>query len=429
MSIPITDEYGVKMPSVDYITKNFSTNEIKASLTKHQRWLFVAALASFLASAMSVVKYMAGGTLDPMLWTGEQTISAMIGLFIVAIVVAGEVFAFSSGFRGIVMALFTAMFVFFGVFTEVTQAMERENEGVMIRSQQSPTYQAALQSINNLTAQAEQPVSNPFASQIAEQAQVVARCEHRVLEGKEPHCNGDKARLSALKNEAAATMNATSQSKSSAIVATLEKAKEWERDENQHYGMIKLLKSWFGIDVTTATFIFSLIIIITFRAAFFWIGDQVAVHKQALEKLGSRRKPETQNASAPVDPSSVPETQDLRTDTQKPGLKKREVNYERVPAKKIVQLASVQLLCKIADGELESFSVRAVNQALKELGYGRTNAERQTEIYPLLVDHFEKEEYIRINQDWVEDGDNGKRQKWLLNVDYCKEKAAGIPRD
>jgi len=224
-------------------------------------------------------------------------------------------------------------------------------------------------------------------------------------------------------------MAATSQGATSAIVATLKQAKTWEKDEDQHYGMIKLIKTHFNIPAIAATFVFSLVIIITFRVAFWWIGDQVASHRQALLRL------KTQNASAPVEPSSVPvegrsdsETKDLRTDTQKPSLKKKEVTYERVPIKKIADLASVDLLCQIADGELESFSIRAVNQALKELGYGKTNAERQGEIYPILVDHFEKEEYISLNNEWIEGADNGKRQKWLLNVDYCKEKAAGIPR-
>jgi len=144
MSINIIDEQGQRINSVDYIVKNSSFNEVKKNLSKYQKMLMVAALASFLGSAILVVQYFAGGSLNPAEWTGQQAVYAMLGLLIVAVVVAAETALFASGYRGTASIILTCVFVLFGLYTEISQSMEREMEGVKIRSQESPTYQAAL---------------------------------------------------------------------------------------------------------------------------------------------------------------------------------------------------------------------------------------------------------------------------------------------
>ncbi len=425
MSITITDEYGAKMPSVEYIVKNFSFDEIERTYEKYKTWLFIAAAASFLASAMSVVKYMAGGSLAPLSWTGEQTISAVIGVLLVALVVAGETFLFSSGYRGWIMITFSAVFIFFGGFTEISQAMERESEGVSIRSQASPAYQAAIKSIGDLSRQAQRPVSNPYALQISEQAQVVARCESRVKEGKEKHCKGDTAKLNALKEQANAAMSATSAASFSALQTTLSTAKQWENDEEQHYAMIKLLKHYFNVTAIQATFFFTFIIIATFRVSFFWIGDQTAAYRQALERL----RPDTLGRN---NQDAKPKPQDAKSKLNNTLDAKSE--YDEVPLSEVVRLSMLNILCDMADGRLSTFSVRDVTAALKRHGYGKTNEFREKELYPALLDEADAEGYVILNPDWIEpkDGEpnrNGKRQKWLIDTERCKEKAELIPRD
>lgn len=437
MSIPILDDAGNRTNSADYNAQNMTIYEATKGLNKFQRLLFLCALASFLATAMSVCKYYAGGSLDPNTWTGEQTVSVALGLMLVAAIVAGEVTAFSSGYKGKIVVAVSMLFIAFGVFTEVTQAMERENEGVQIRSQQAPTYKAAIESISAISSAASQPVSNPFAEQIAAQAQVVARCEAKLAKKLVSHCDGDNARLSALESQAAQAMAASTQSASNALIATLNTAKQWERDEDQHYGMIKLMQSWFGIEAISATFFFTLFIIIAFRVAFLWIGSEVATYKQVVNRLGGER-PDTLNASKQnANQSKTPDAIDTLDAKKKspepvaePEQKKR---MEEVPLPEIIRLASLNILCSIADGDLKSFSVRAVCDSLKGHGYGKTNAEREQAIYPALLDHFEKEGYVTLNTEWIEPGDgqpnkNGTKQKWLIDLASCQKAAEFIPR-
>lgn len=443
MSIPVLDDFGNKTTSTDFNIQNMTLGEAKRELSKFELLLMLCGVASFLATAMSVGKFYAGGSLDPATWTGEQTASIALSLMIVATVVAGEIKAFSSGYKGWITVTVTVIFIAFGIFTEVTQAMEREEEGVSIRSESSPTYQAALRSISSISAQAQQPLLNPFASRIADQAGIVARCEAKLAKKQVKHCDGDNATLAALKGQAERTMRASTQSATSALTATLNTAKQWERDEEQHYGMIKLLKSSFGIKAIEATFLFTLFIIVVFRVAFLWIGSEVATYKQVVSRLSDDKGERTDTAN--TDYSSAKQNghealnakKKIDDATRAPEQKE---TTEEVPLPEIVRLASLNILCAIADGELKSFSVRAVCDSLKNYGYGKTNGQREQVIYPALLDHFSKEKYVRFNDGdgdpskaWIEpkEGEpskNGTRQKWLINLAYCQEKAEFIPR-
>lgn len=432
---------GQRMEAHRFIAENKSLREITTTLKTAEGWLMLAAVAAFMASAFFVVKYFVGGDINPSTWTGEQWGNACLGLGITAAITAAQAYLYASGYKGPWAALGVTIVIAFALFSEVSQSMEREDATVRNRSENSAVFQQATKAIGTIAQNAANPVISPYAGQIAQQAQIVARCEQRVKAGKEKHCKGDKARLAALESQSAAAMAAASTGASSAISVALANAKALEYDEGKHYAMIRLLKHVFGISGIWASFLFSIIIIGTFEYAFHFVGAYVADHKRALKLLGRDDKGNLVTES--LDPVR-PDTQDARSQDAKPAsdsgyqdAKKKEPEpvkqYDRIPLTEIVRLASVSVLCDIADGKLDSFSVRAVNDCLKRNGYGKTNAEREQEIYPALVDHFDKEGYIRVSDGWIEPepGEahkNGKRQKWAINRDVCKEKAAGIPR-
>lgn len=143
-----------------YLVETKSLRDILADLRKAQAWLLMAAFAAFLASAFFVVKYFVGGEMAPLNWTGEQWANASLGLGITAVITAAQAFLYASGYKGPAALMATFIVVFFGLFSEVSQSMEREDATVRQRSISSPVFQAALGSIQNLSAQAATPTGS-----------------------------------------------------------------------------------------------------------------------------------------------------------------------------------------------------------------------------------------------------------------------------
>ena len=123
-----------------------SVRAIVADLNSAHGWLMFAALAAFVASSIFVVKYMAG-SLTPADWTGEQWLNAAIAIGITALITAAQTYLYAAGLKGAAAALATFVVVFFGLFSEISQSMEREDHTVRERSEQSGVYQAAIRNI------------------------------------------------------------------------------------------------------------------------------------------------------------------------------------------------------------------------------------------------------------------------------------------
>lgn len=314
------------------ILKSKSLREIVGDLKKAQGWLKIAAGAAFLASAFFVVKYFVGGEMTPSQWDGEQWANAVLGLGITAVITSAQAFLYASGYKGPAAVIATAVVVFFGLFSEVSQSMEREDATVKSRSENSAVFQATIGSIENLSAQAASPIRNPYAHDIAAAEKRLARCEARLAQGKEPHCNGDQAHVDSLRSQANEAINQAATSTSTALTRAVGMAKELQYDEQQHYAMIRLLKDLFGVGSIWASFLFSMIIIGTFEYAFHFVGAYVAEHKRALRMIGrdengqpieepaqprkANNTPAPQPKPQPVEPEQL-NTSDLRQRTQK----------------------------------------------------------------------------------------------------------------
>lgn len=278
-----------------HLVETKSLRDLLGDLRKAETWLLLAALAAFLASAFFVVKYFVGGDMNPAAWTGEQWANATLGLGITAVITAAQAFLYASGYKGPAAIVATVIVVFFGLFSEVSQSMEREDATVRHRSESSAVFQAALGSIQNLSTQAAAPVNNGMlssaAGKVAQHEAELAACKSKYSSAARiKRC--EKYELSKIAEargeQAAAQVNANDRAASvgSALTAAISQAKTLEYDEDKHYAMIRLIKGMFGVAGIWASFMFSIIIIGTFEYAFHFVGAYVSDHKQALRLLG-----------------------------------------------------------------------------------------------------------------------------------------------
>jgi len=269
---------------VELIKKNKSVRGIEKSLRKGEVWLFIAAIAAFLASAFFVVKYFVGGDMTPQSWDGEQWVNAVLGLGITAIITAAQALLYASGYKGPAAVIATVVVVFFGLFSEISQSMEREDATVRHRSENSQVFQAALSGVSQLAKP--QAVASPYAAQLADAEARLSDCLRKVTEGVYKDCAKSQGRVASLRDQNQQAMAASTQAASTALPAAIAAAKQLEYDEDKHYAMIRLIKEVIGVTGIWASFLFSLIIIGTFEYAFHFVGGYVADHRQALLELG-----------------------------------------------------------------------------------------------------------------------------------------------
>lgn len=254
-------------------------------------------MAALLASAFFVVKYFVGGEMTPDTWTGEQWMNAFLGLGITAVITAAQAFLYASGYKGQAALIATFIVVFFGLFSEISQSMEREDATVRARSEGSAVFKATLGSISTLSTA---PVlSGVASSELARAQQKAAKMQTRI--DNKNRCNScetvtfrslreqladAKGRVAAAQARVNMEMQATSTSNAAALQSAISTAKALEYDEDKHYAMIRLLKQLFGVTGIWASFLFSIIIIGTFEYAFHFVGSYVADHKRSLRLLG-----------------------------------------------------------------------------------------------------------------------------------------------
>lgn len=270
-----------------------SLRDLMGDLQKAKVWLFIAATAAFLASAFFVVKYFVGGEMTPEIWTAEQWMNAFLGLGITAVITAAQAFLYASGSKGQAALIATFVVVFFGVFSEISQSMEREDATVKSRSESSPVFQAAVSNITNVTQSMSQisPEQRAYTEaqsylQYWEQLKEQKNENHRTV--KYAHSTLDRnialfqRKVDALQQQISMQQN----NRGELLTGAIQQAKALEYDEDKHYAMIRLIKQSLGVTGIWASFLFSIIIIGTFEYAFHFVGSYVADHKKALLLLG-----------------------------------------------------------------------------------------------------------------------------------------------
>lgn len=270
-----------------------SLHDIVEDLKKAQSWLLIAAVAAFLASAFFVVKYFVGGNMQPDTWSMEQWMNAALGLGITAVITAAQAFLYSSGYKGAAAIIATFIVVFFGLFSEISQSMEREDVTVRHRSENSEVFKATVQSIGQVSAQLNKvtPQHQAYAeaqSQLRYWQDLKAQKNANHTAVKYSHNTLDRYIAEYQRQAMAlqAQVQLADHSRASLLTSAVQQAKALEYDEDKHYAIIRLIKEGLGVTAIWATFIFSFIIIGTFEYAFHFVGNFVANHKKALWLLG-----------------------------------------------------------------------------------------------------------------------------------------------
>lgn len=299
-----------------HLIRTKSLHDLIGDLQKAQLWLFVAAVAAFLASAFFVVKYFVGGEMTPELWTAEQWMNAFLGLGITAVITAAQAFLYASGSKGQAAIIATFVVVFFGLFSEISQSMEREDATVKSRSENSQVFKAAINNINSLTTNlgqvtpeqkmlAEAQSHLQYWEGLKEQKNAAHRSvkyAHRTIDR-----NIEQFQLKVESLQQQVSMQNTN--RNHLLTGAIQQAKALEYDEDKHYAMIRLIQTGLGVTGIWASFLFSIIIIGTFEYAFHFVGAYVADHKKALllvgrDTQGRLIKPAVQESQN--DPHAIP---------------------------------------------------------------------------------------------------------------------------
>lgn len=275
-----------QLPRPAYLIHTKSVRDLVRETASGEKWLKVAAICGFLATAYFVTRYFVGGEMNPAIWTGEQWLNAVLGLGIATIITVAQSMLYSSGYAGAAALAGAVLLVGFNFFTDISQSMERGDDIVKTRSEDSPVFQAALGSINGMTHNASTPIANPYATQLADAETKLAQCRVRMSQGKEKHCEGSQARVNSLKTQSESSMQATAATNAAALSGAINQAKALEYDESNNYAMIRFIQQTVGATSLLASFLFSLIIIGTFEYAFHFVGAYVSDRKRALMLLG-----------------------------------------------------------------------------------------------------------------------------------------------
>ena len=274
------------------MVNDLTLEEMQRQLSRVSKWAIAAAFCAWGLSSFFLVKYMSGGEMNLATWTLEQWGNAGFALLLTAIITAFQFFLYSINQKGMAGVIGVAVCVFFGLFSEISNSMEREGETVRKRSEDSSVFQATVAAISEPSTQ--QAVSASPALIRAESAKAKALIEIEACDRHQPKGQARVDRCLRIERgnlaAAEASIQAIKQSQVAALAASqsqalamVDKAKALSFDENQHFEVIKLLKEWLGIAAIFASFLFSFIIMGTFEYAFHYLAVYSANLKKAVK--------------------------------------------------------------------------------------------------------------------------------------------------
>lgn len=277
----------------------FNAGLAYAEFKSRQAAFFLAGFVAWLASSTFVIQFFAG-SLHIADWTIEQWFNGILALLLVAAVTAFQGFLYSQGeeekaTRTTIIATIVA--ISFGLFTEISQSMERNEARKQIKAESSQTYQN-LQS--RIKVESSAPTANPYAGAIA-QAQAdkskheyelsicnrylstygqkrVDRCV-KYEQGKIAEYQGQIAAYNAQATGAANTQEST-------IRGLVQDARAMETDDDNMQPIIKLIATWFSLAMISASFAASAFVIAVFEFAFHYLGKKYAAAKAHLLRNG-----------------------------------------------------------------------------------------------------------------------------------------------
>lgn len=277
----------------------FNAGLAYAEFKSRQAAFILAGTVACAASSTFVINFFAG-SLHITEWTLEQWFNGLLALGIVAAVTVFQGFLYAQGEEAKgdrLTILATVVAVSFGLFTEISQSMERNEARKQLKAESSQTYQN-LQS--RIKVESSAPSANPYAGAIA-QAQAekakhefeLSRCDRYAAthgakrvekcqtyeQGKIAEANGQIAAYNAQATGAANSQEST-------IRGLVQDARAMETDDNNMQPIIKLFAEWFGLAMISASFAASAFVIAVFEFAFKYLGKKYAKSKAYLMRNG-----------------------------------------------------------------------------------------------------------------------------------------------
>lgn len=269
------------------MTTQFNAGLAYSDFKQRQFFYILAAFVAFTMSSYFVVGYLAG-SLHPWTWDSGQWMNAFVGIGITAVMTGYQFVLYSQGNvdggkKATIIAVCVA--VGFSLLSEIGQGMERDNIRMETKSQESPTYKAAVAALGNLSGSSSIGAS-PYAADIASAQMKYNQCMERLAKGKEPHCEGSRGRLESYQQQEAAWSDRASATSTNTASALLDKAKWLEKDETNYHPLVNLIRETFGASGTVGSFLLSLVLISFFEYAFHYLGGAYAKAREYLMQNG-----------------------------------------------------------------------------------------------------------------------------------------------
>lgn len=140
---------------------------------------------------------------------------------------------------------------------------------------------------------------NPYSAQIAQAEAIKAthqleleRCDRHAPRGQkrvercevyeQKKIDAQQSKIDAYNKMA----QGADKQRSNALTDTMQQAKSFERDEQNHHPLVKLIKDWFTVSAIFSSFILSALIIGVFEYAFHYQGKSVATIRQQFIDAG-----------------------------------------------------------------------------------------------------------------------------------------------
>lgn len=405
-----------------------------------RRFAFIlAGITAFFASLSFMVTAYAGSSLFDK-WTGQQLFYGMIGAGIVATVTLFQLTLYSSSelkrSKWIVFAL-VMVAVSFAIITETGGGMMREDARVENRSNQSVSMRNLQKAIDQMS---ENLSTNPYQQSLekAYQSQSSAeyelgRCDRHLSTGqwRVNQCieyetriiERNKQLIVRLINQSEAAKHSTLETMST----LLQKAKTHEYDDAFHIGIIRAIKTMFGISFDVASFTLFLTTVCIFEIALHYLGRRYAESRDLLLYHGYdlvrffRARPRLLTETSYQQIGNKAETKKELSVNSQP-VKPNEVpTLNRDHASSTVHADEENLYSIIKDLILSrelAPNIRALKAAMKKGGYFSDDLIRQ-ERAELILDtlHCDTHQGLRIllpNPEYSKTGI--KRPKYVLNA-------------
>ncbi|EIJ33361.1 hypothetical protein [Thiothrix nivea] len=267
--------------------QSFNAGLAYSDFKQRQFFYILAAFVAFTMSSYFVIGYLAGN-LHPWTWDSGQWMNAFVAMGITGVMTGYQFVLYSQGNveggkKATIIAVCVA--VGFSLLSEIGQGMERDNIRMETKSQESPTYKAAVAALGRLSGSSSIGAS-PYAADIASAQMKYNQCMERLAKGKEPHCEGSKGRLESYQQQEAAWAERASATSTNTASALLSQAKGLEKDETNYHPLVNLIRETFGASGTVGSFLLSLVLISFFEYAFHYLGGQYARAREYLMQNG-----------------------------------------------------------------------------------------------------------------------------------------------